>query len=268
MPGKLESWVPREHERHLFHEVYIDETSQNDHHFLVLGGIMLPREASADFEADMLAARSPRLLKLNSRGFVPEMGWSEVSNGDFVEYHDVLEAYFSFAQNRLRGRRGLFKFYCSVVNLRVPGRHYTGKKGQIGFNREIYFHCMNVGRRDTYQFFHVYPDYRSTNQPVEKMALMLTRGLRKEGDQRDHPFRRVTFRESHTCHALQISDIVIGALAYRLNRHYDKPNANADKKRLCDYVLEKTGFAKLIFADHFKQKRWGQFQLWFRRHKS
>ena len=79
-----------------------------------------------------------------------------------------------------------------------------------------------------------------------------------EGDRRDFAFRRVSFRHSHEHQALQISDILIGALAYRLNRHYDQLEANADKKQLCDYILEKTGF----------ERGYGAFQLWFRRHKT
>jgi hypothetical protein len=78
MPRK--SWEPKEGERSHFHEVYIDETSQNGHHFLVLGGIIIPREMSELFEADMILAR--RRKDLNSKGLLREMGWSEVSNKD------------------------------------------------------------------------------------------------------------------------------------------------------------------------------------------
>ena len=217
MPRRL--WEPPEQEKHQFHEVYIDETSQNDHHFLLLGGIVMPLAASADFTTNMIEARPPRLRRLNSKGHLPEMGWSEVSNGDFDDYKAVLDAYFSFGR-RLNNIRGTFKFYCSVINTRVPGRTYTGKKGIVGFNREIYFHCLNTARHDRTGLFHVYADERSTNEPIEKMAFMMSRGMRKEGDTRDHPFRRVNFRKSHECIPLQISDILIGALAYRLNRHY------------------------------------------------
>jgi hypothetical protein len=66
MPGKLDTWVPKEHERHLFHEIYIDETSQNDHNFLVLGGIILPREVSGLFENVILEARRPGLCSLTA----------------------------------------------------------------------------------------------------------------------------------------------------------------------------------------------------------
>jgi hypothetical protein len=262
MPRK--SWEPRDHERLLFHEVYIDETSQNDHHFLVLGGIIIPREASAEFEADMFEARSPRLRR-DSKGHPREMGWSEVSKGDFEDYARVLDAYFTFAGRRLRSRRGVVKFYCSVVNTHVRGHSFSkGHRGQIGFDREIYSHCMHVGRIEKMELFHIYPDHRTTNQRVEKLGFMLCRGIRKKGDKRDYPFRRVQFRFSHEHNALQISDILIGAVAYRLNRHYDRPNANSDKKRLCDYVIKRTGFDKYISHSSFRQKRFGVCQLWYR----
>jgi hypothetical protein len=262
-------WEPLPHETNLFHEIYIDETSQNDHHFLILGGIIIPREVSADFEAEIVEARHPRLHSRSSKGQLREMGWSEVSNGDFDAYKKVLEVFFSFAFRRLQNKSGLVKFYCSVVNTRVRDRSYSkGKRGQIGFDREIYYHCLSIARRAKLELFHVYPDQRSTKQPIEKMAFMLSRGLRKEGDKRNHPFRRVKFRLSHEHQALQISDILIGAVSYRLNRHYDRPDANSDKKRLCDYVLEKTGFNKFIGPNSFREKPFGSYQLWFRKHRS
>src|SRR3954453_5489674 len=32
--GTMSRWEPLPHEANLFHEIYVDETSQNDHHFL------------------------------------------------------------------------------------------------------------------------------------------------------------------------------------------------------------------------------------------
>jgi hypothetical protein len=267
MPRK--PWEPKEEERRRFHEIYIDETSQNGHHFLVLGGIIIPREISAAFEADMLSARR---RPLNSKGLPREMAWSEVSNGDFDEYKRVLDSYFSFAVRRIERIPGAFKFYCSVIDTTVPGRTYTkGERGQIGFNREIYYHCLSIARRENGALgplFHVYPDERSTTQPVRQLADMLNHSMRKEGDRRIYPFRRVQFRRSHEHQAIQISDILIGAVAYRLNRRYDLPNANKDKKRLCEYVLARTGLEKYIGQNSFREKLFGQYQLWFRRHKS
>jgi hypothetical protein len=230
---------------------------------------MVPREVSAAFEADILEARRPRLRSVSSKGQLREIGWSEVSNGDFEAYQKVLDAFFSFAFRHMQGKTGLVRSYLSVVNLRVKGRSYAkGKRGQIGFNREIYFHSLSVARRHKLQLFHVYPDSRSTKEPVETLGYMMSRSLRIEGDKRDFPFRRVCFRQSHEHQALQVSDLLIGAVAYRLNRSYDQPNANKDKKLLCDYVLSKTGFDKFIGQNSFREKAFGTHQLWFRRHKA
>ena len=62
-------------------------------------------------------------------------------------------------------------------------------------------------------------------------------GARKYGDRRVWPYRRLRFEDPERCQALQVVDIFIGALAYRLNGHYDKPNASPAKKELCDYIL-------------------------------
>lgn len=197
------------------------------------------------------------------------MGWSEISHGDYEPYKKVMKAFFSFSFRKLQNEAGQrVMSYCSVVDTRVRGRRYSkGKRGQIGFNREIYFHCMSIARHENIILFHVYPDHRTTTQRIEKMAIMLSRGTRKEHDTRDHPFRRVQFRYSHQEQALQISDILIGAVAYRLNRHYDSPTANEDKKLLCDYILQETGFDKCIFKDRFRETPFGRHRLWFRRHK-
>ncbi len=64
-----------------------------------------------------------------------------------------------------------------------------------------------------------------------------------------------------------MSDIMIGALAYRLNRHYDKPDANADKKQLADYIMRKANYLAQINSGLLKRKNWGNFQIWVRRHR-
>jgi hypothetical protein len=64
---------------------------------------------------------------------------------------------------------------------------------------------------------------------------------------------------------MQVSDILIGAVAYRLNRSYDAPNANSDKRNLCDYVLNRTKFDTVISERGFNQLSYGMCQLWLRR---
>jgi hypothetical protein len=80
---------------------------------------------------------------------------------------------------------------------------------------------------------------------------MLNRGCRKYGDERDWPFRRCQFRESKNTLALQLTDVILGSLAYRLNGHHLAFDASPAKtespeKRLAvlDPVIGATAFGR------------------------
>jgi hypothetical protein len=110
----------------------------------------------------------------------------------------------------------------------------------IGFNKEVYFLCVPViGKRFANELFHIYPDRRTTKHSLDKARKIMNYGARKYGDRRLWPFRRLRFDDPEKRQALQVIDIFIGALAYRLNGHYEQPEANPAKKQLSDYILSR-----------------------------
>jgi hypothetical protein len=269
MPRK--PWVPLDHEKHLFHEIYIDETSQNDHHYMVVGGIVVPLALSAQLSAEIDEAKPDRLRGFDSKGEPREAGWKLVSKGDFEHYAKIVDTYRTFGFRRLKGTNaGEVGFYCSIVDLQVKNRKYTGgERGRIGFERELYYHCMSISRRNNRRhLFHVYPDKRSTKTPGRELGTIMCRGLAKEpADKRKWAFRRLDFRDSRDVQALQVSDIVIGAVAYYINGHFHKPNAGKDKKLLCEHVLKT--FKVWDYLENGKmEKGYGPLIMWFREHLS
>ena len=126
---------------------------------------------------------------------------------------------------------------------------------------------MSIARRHSNNLFNVYPDERSTDQSMEQMRRILNYGVRREERTRPTAFRHVEFRKSHKSHAIQISDLLIGAVAYRLNGHYNQPGG-ADKKKLCEHILKSGHYWEFISSRGFREKSWGRFQVWFRRHKT
>jgi hypothetical protein len=114
---------------------------------------------------------------------------------------------------------------------------------EIGFNKEIYFLCVPIiGNRFKNELFHVYPDRRTTKHELKTALDIMNFGFnkyRKAGDKREWPYRRLRFEDPENCQALQVVDIFIGALAYKLNGHCDRPDANAAKKALSEYILAK-----------------------------
>jgi uncharacterized protein DUF3800 len=265
--GMSKNREPRPHEAHLFNEIYIDETSQNDQDFLLIGSIMLPRQYGPQLEADIIQARLPDRPLLRSTGEPRELKWSEFGKRDLAVYKRVVDVFFHFRRH-FPNLQHKITFQCSVVNCRIKGRRYaTGEKGQLGFNREIYYHCLSLARRDRDHLFHVYPDYRTTNMTMQQMRLILQRTMTRDGDKRDWPFRRIQFRRSHEWQTLQLVDILLGAVAYKLNGHYDAPEATPEKKALCDYIIAKAKCGMFVKRGKPLKKPWHDFQIWIRQHR-
>jgi hypothetical protein len=266
MPRK--PWVPLPEEEGLFHNIYIDESSQNDHDYMVIGGIVVPLAFSAQMEEDIYNAKPETFRGIGKNGLPREVGWKLVSNGSLGRYKKIVDAYADFSFRHLQGLRnaGMVQMFYSVVDLRIPGRRYTGgERGSIAFERELYFHCLSIGRRGRRYLWHVYPDNRSTKSKGYKLAAIMSRGMVKSGSTKAWPARRLNYKDSRNIQALQVSDIVCGAIAFYLNGHYHKPNANKDKKQLCDYIFDR--FKISSYVERKADKGFGPLILWFREHR-
>jgi len=260
---------PRSFEAHLFTEIYLDETSQSGPRFLIIGGIAFPRKYSALFEQTIIAARGTRLPAFHKDGEPREIKWNTCGRGDFEAYKAVVDAFFDFRLRMEASTVNTCKFHCSIVDTHVRGRRYSvGSRGQTGFNREIYYHLLLLARSYYKKsLFHVYPDYRTSTMTMNELALILNRVLKRSKDGRDWPFRRIQFRLSNKLQALQVTDILLGALAYRINGHYDSPKANPDKKLLADYVLDRAQAYDLLRRRVVKSKNWGNYTFHLRKHR-
>jgi hypothetical protein len=233
-----------------FADVYIDESSQTNHRYLVLGGIILATDDLHEVVDALQAARLPELP-------YGVMKWGYVSRCKLPAYRRVVDAFF-----HLQAKTTL-DFHSLVVDTtRLKHRIYNQGSREIGFNKEIYQLAFKVGR--LYDcLLHVYPDRRSTNQRPEDLRLMLNRGIKKQGDTRDWPYRRLQFREPDDCQVLQLTDILIGALAYRLNGHHKAERASPPRVELSEYILTKAGIGDVMRDT----SRGGKFTIWHRRLK-
>jgi hypothetical protein len=198
--------------------VYIDESSQNNHRYLVIGCVATMMTDAAELGAAIMKARKPELPK-------DEAKWTKVSKKKLPAYKRVVDVLFDFDPS--------IHFHCLVVDTtRLDHKRFNAGSREIGFNKEVYQLAMKCARLYSTALFHLYPDRRETTQNPEDLRLMLNRGCNKGGDKRDWPFRRCQFRESKTTLPLQLVDIVIGGLAYRLNGHDKKKDASPAKSEL------------------------------------
>jgi hypothetical protein len=183
-----------------------------------------------------------------------EAKWTKVSKKKLPAYKRIVDVLFD---------KGVSAHFHSLVvdSSRLDHRRFNSGSREIGFNKEVYQLALKCARLYSTALFHLYPDYRETTQRPEDLRQMLNRGCSKGGNKRDWPFRRCQFRDSKTTLPLQLVDIIIGGLAYRLNGHDKKKDASPAKSELSAYILER---AKI--ADPFKDTaRAADFTIWHRK---
>lgn len=230
-------------------EVFIDESSQNNHAYFVMGGIIVPINCVDQLTARLLSVRVPELPK-------GELKWAKVSRAKLAAYLRYVNVFFSSE----------FKDHVHFHSLIVPTakqNHFRFNQGSsdIGFNKEVFQLAMKFGRQYPRSCFHIYPDQRTTTQKTEDLRVMLNRKINKIEPARDWPFRRVQFRDSSKTPILQLTDIFSGAIAYCLNRHHEARGASPAKRQLCSEILASAGIRD-VYRD---TSMGGKFTLWHRR---
>jgi hypothetical protein len=79
-------WVPLPHEADLFCNVYIDESSQTKHRYLVIGALIVPLSHSNAFEADIIAARDHTIPISRPDGTPRIIKWEKANAYNFNSY--------------------------------------------------------------------------------------------------------------------------------------------------------------------------------------
>lgn len=248
------TWTPLPHEARFFNEIYIDETSTKHRH-LVIGGIICPMSYASEFSEAIIEARGKDLPVVKADGTFSEMKWTKVSDAKLEAYKRVVHTFFRF-DSRFPLTVGRVDFHSAVVDTSIKGTKFT----EIGFNKEIRTLSKKFARLYKDALFHIYLDERTTTHKLWKELNHLNNSVHLSRVNKNWPFRRMAFRQSHEVQALQVSDILLGALAFRLNGHYDKPEASRSKKALSDYVLK---LARV--SDPFRDtKHLTKYSIWHR----
>ncbi|MCO5092030.1 DUF3800 domain-containing protein [Bosea sp. (in: a-proteobacteria)] len=207
-------------------DVYVDESSQTKHRFLALGAMVVPSRHADLFRELIAEARWPELPH-------GEMAWTKVSRSKLPAYRRSVEAFFAPAPE-LNG----IQFHSIIIDTsKIRDSSFNGGSREIGFNKEIYQLLLKVFRLNSSKLMNVYLDSRNTPIPLTELKSVLNNGARRYRRDADWPFRRVHFKESHTCNCLQIVDILLGSVAFHVNGHRQKEGASPHKSELSDHIL-------------------------------
>lgn len=226
-------------------EIYLDESSQTKHRYLVLGAVVVELQRADELSDLIMQARLPDLP-------AKEAKWQKVSRTKLAAYKRVVDVFFD--------NPDLVHFHSLFVDTSKQNhRKFNSGDKETGFNKEVYLLGMKVATRlYTQKIFHLYPDYRNCVQQPDELRLILNRGCQKSGDKRDWPFRRSQFRDSSETLPLQLTDILTGSIAYQLNGHNNAPDASPAKVELCRYIMERAKVADVFKGTAIAAK----FTIW------
>ncbi len=231
-----------------FSDIYVDESSQTKHRFMLLGGIVVPTQSVQRFEAAVMTARRPELP-------FGEMAWTKVSNSKLPAYQRVMDA--------VLGDRSMpVEFHSLIVDThKIRDSIFNKGSRDAGFNKEIYQLLMKFWRMNKSHNFHAYLDRRNTASSPNELRDIVNQGIRKKVLDADWPFRRIHFRDSHDCLPIQVVDVMLGAIGYHINGHRSDYNASKAKSALSDHIL-RLGNVRNPTKD---TNVTGRFTIWHRR---
>jgi len=218
-----------------FSEVYIDESSQTRHRYMLLGALVVPTPLSQRLEAALRAARLPELP-------VGEMKWTKVSRAK-------LPAYLRFIDEVLHPTRWPTDFHCVIIDThKLNDNRYNIGSREIGINKEVYQLLLKCWRKRQGRNFQVYLDSReiardksqeiNSQVTLNKLKEVVNFGVRMRSPEADWPIRRVQFRSSADNVFIQATDLILGAIAFQVNGHHLQPDASPAKVALSQRVLD------------------------------
>jgi len=147
-----------------------------------------------------------------------------------------------------------------VDTSKLKDKVFNSGSREIGFNKEVYQICHKFGRTHRDKLYHVYLDYRDTKSRPSDLRDIINRGIMRKQPNADWPYRRVHFRNSAECLSLQVVDIFIGAIAFKLNGHYAALGASQAKRELSDLVMSLAGVRDVTRDTSVR----GRFTIWHR----
>lgn len=232
----------------LIADVYVDESSQTQNRFLLLGGVIIPTMAVGLTDACLGKSRMPELP-------FGEMKWGKVSRSKYNAYKRFVDCFFDATEFR-----GVHFHSLVVDTANIDDVKYNGGSKEVGFNKEVYQLARKFARLYPDRYFHLYPDERKTSQNTSDLRDILNAGSAKSGDRREWPFRRCQFRDSSKVMSLQLVDILLGALAFAVNGHDRKDGSSEAKCALSAHVLKRAGIINPSRGTSLK----GKFTVWYR----
>jgi len=230
----------------LYH-IYCDESRQTADRYMVIGGIISSAENVHRFDDAMALYR-------DSQNMHAELKWTKVSNQKLAEYRSLIDLFFTFTR--------AMHFKSMVLESgQIDYKTYHRGDRELGFYKFIYqmlLHQFGPYTKEDTRYL-VILDRRTSSYKLSALYTILNRGLRKKYNFKRDVITKIEDRDSKKCNALQVVDVLIGAVGYHWNGCHTRTNAKRGKVLLAEYIAQKVGLVSLAQETPRRKK---EFSIW------
>jgi hypothetical protein len=230
----------------MFH-VYLDESCKDTHKRMALGGIGMPHVHGGLFSYNIAEVRK----KFNTYG---EVKWTKTSKSKLDFYKAFVDVFFNHAAHDEIHFHSLW-VDASTLN---HGKFNKGSP-EIGLNKLMYQLLLHrFGRYYGNSPINVYMDARSAKDPPEEMRNMLNSKMATPKNMVG-PFKRINFIDSHDSEAMQVNDLLLGAVGFRVNGRHHLPESATQKIQLSEHIARQVRALQSMRPNHRSARR---FSIW------
>lgn len=228
--------------------IYADESCQNNHRYMVLGGVIVEIDELQQIKKPLLEVR-------NTHKIYAEMKWEKVSKSKLPAYIDYVNCFFDQAASEV------IHFHSITIDMhQIKHNKYNFGDRELGFQKFYYQLLIKFGRYyNGSSPYYCYLHQRNTKSSLDSFRDILNNGISSRWGINDQPYRRVQHICSKKIELLQLNDILLGCVAARTNGHHLKRDASPHKIKLGEHIMEKAGIDDLS-QDTEKGKY--RFSIW------
>lgn len=255
--------------------IYSDESRHRGERFLLLGGLWIRADDIVPVENEIRQIRKNRGYRDSAGKWVDfrgEFKWTKVSDKYLRVYEDVIDLFFKLLE------AAKIRFCVMLVDTHNPVvQKYDNIKrdGYFKLLYQLYLHNCKVPG-----LYKIYPDKITNPQHkvnLEKLRIALDKSLTKkfaelvpQENRPEHYVQNITPVDSKKTQILQMVDVVIGAIGYFQNRHFQQSGAKKAKIELMKYVFDKLIYSGTIkiSGKKFIVARSTRFNIWLFRPKN
>lgn len=221
--------------------IYVDESSQECHEFMVISALILETASEPVHTAAFSKLREANRLH-PTQG---ELKWGKASRARLDAYFAIVDGFFG------RNKKDELHWHSLIIdNKKLNHKKFNHGDSDVGFSKFLYQLLVSIGRKYEQRSpgqmkYYVYLDQRTSKQSIETLKDIINAGLRRHWSINYSPFRRIVYIDSKKSLMMQVNEILLGATAFHKNGRHLTRDALHPKCQIAQRICRHLGCPKL-----------------------